>query len=62
MSWNPADALFRSQAISTLRATASMAMDDQGVVMSNMANIVPADKDSIAFSRTPAQVPPPPLP
>ncbi len=35
-----------------------MGMDDQGVVMNNMANIVPADKDSIAFSRTPAQVAP----
>mmetsp|Transcript_13485 Transcript_13485/g.40797 ORF Transcript_13485/g.40797 Transcript_13485/m.40797 type:complete len:290 (-) Transcript_13485:2-871(-) len=44
------------EAIATLRATVSMAADDQGVVMSSMANIVPADENSIAFSRTPAQV------
>jgi hypothetical protein len=43
-------------AISVLRATASGANDDQGVVVDGTANIVPTDANSLAFSRTTAQV------
>lgn len=43
--------------ISALRATASGAADDQGVVDNNgNANIVPTDSNSIAFSRNTSQV------
>ena len=42
--------------ISALRATLSQAADDQGVVLNGNANIVPADSNSIAFSRTTRQV------
>lgn len=44
------------QKISDLRAQASGANDDQGIVLNGRANIVPADQNAIAFSRTPAQV------
>jgi hypothetical protein len=42
--------------ISALRAAASGAADDQGVVMNGVANITPTDKNALAFSRTTAQV------
>jgi hypothetical protein len=42
--------------ISALRAALSGAHDDQGIVRHNMANIVPADGHSLAFSRTTTQV------
>lgn len=42
--------------ISALRATASGAADDQGVVWNGTANIIPSDKNALAFSRTTAQV------
>jgi hypothetical protein len=43
-------------AISALRATLSGGSNDQGVVLSGAANIVPADANSIVFSRTTRQV------
>jgi hypothetical protein len=43
-------------AISALRAAASGADDDQGVVVNGVANIVPTDANSLAFDRTTAQV------
>jgi hypothetical protein len=43
-------------AISALRATLSGKPDDQPVVLSGAANIVPADSNSIAFARTTRQV------
>ena len=43
-------------AISTLRATLSGANDDQGVVVSGNANIVPTDANSLVFARTTRQV------
>ncbi len=43
-------------AISAVRAALSQADDDQGVVLNGMANIVPADSTSVAFSRTTRQV------
>jgi hypothetical protein len=43
-------------AISALRATLSQAADDNGVVLNGNANIVNADANSIAFSRTTRQV------
>jgi hypothetical protein len=42
--------------ISSLRATLSQAADDQGIVVDDMANIVPTDSNSLVFSRTPRQV------
>lgn len=45
-----------AQAISDLRDTAAGTEADQGVVVNGMANIVPADSNSIAYSRTTRQV------
>ena len=42
--------------ISALRAAASGAADDQGVVWNGQANITPTDIHALAFSRTTAQV------
>jgi hypothetical protein len=42
--------------ISALRAAASGAADDQGVVWNGHANITPTDVNALAFSRTTAQV------
>ena len=42
--------------ISAVRAAASGADDDQGVVVDGVVNIVPTDANSIAFARTPTQV------
>lgn len=43
-------------AISAVRAAASGANDDQGVVMNGEANITPTNVNALAFSRTTAQV------
>ena len=42
--------------ISALRAAASGAADDQGVVWNGQANITPTDMNALAFSRTTTQV------
>ena len=42
--------------ISALRAAASGATDDQGVVMNGQSNITPTDIHALAFSRTTTQV------
>jgi len=42
--------------ISHLRADASGANDDQGVISDGAANIVPTDANGLVFARTPAQV------
>lgn len=42
--------------ISALRAAASGAADDQGVVWNGVSNITPTDVNALAFSRTTAQV------
>ena len=43
-------------AISAVRAAASGAADDQGVVMNGQANITPTNTNALAFSRTTSQV------
>jgi len=43
-------------AISAVRAAASGASDDQGVVVNGVANITPTNVDALAFSRTTTQV------
>ncbi|MEO7414592.1 MAG: ferritin-like domain-containing protein [Opitutaceae bacterium] len=45
-----------AQAISDLRDTAAGSEKDQGVVLDGMANIVPTDGDSLAFSRSAREV------
>ena len=45
-----------AQKVSDLRAALSGAADDQGILLNGVANIVPADSNSIAFSRTTRQV------
>jgi hypothetical protein len=42
--------------ISALRASASNAADDQGVLNNGMVNIFPVDTNALAFARTTAQV------
>ena len=43
-------------AISALRASASGANDDQGVVVNGVANITPTDANGLAYARTTTQV------
>jgi len=51
-----ADTRAAAQAISDLRDAAGGSEADEGVVKNGMANLVPADANSIAYSRTPRQV------
>ncbi len=51
-----ASAQMAAQAISDLRDTAGGSEADEGLVKANMANLVPADANSIAYSRSTRQV------
>ena len=46
----------QTAAISAVRASAAGAADDQGVELNGLVNLVPANSNSIVFSRTPTQV------
>ena len=46
----------QTAAISAVRAAVSGEMDDQGVEVNGLVNLVPANANSIAFSRTPTEV------
>lgn len=49
-------AISQSTAISGVRATLAGAREEQPIQVNGRSNIVPADENSIAFSRTPQQV------
>lgn len=46
----------QAQEISAVRAKASGADDDQGILVNERANIVPVDNNGITYSRSPSQV------